>query len=93
MTRTRAAAVPALAATWWFDSTWVSPRLGWVLGEGQEGCPSCVVIRYTDDGGTTWSAVPAPVGRPRNLAPGSYGCLVTWPTSPRLPSPPRSTPA
>ena len=67
---------PSALTTWWLDSTWVSPRTGWVLGEGQAGCPSCAVIRYTGDGGITWSAVPVPVGRPRDLAPGSYGCLV-----------------
>jgi hypothetical protein len=50
-TTTRARAAPASATTWWLDSTWVSPQIGWVLGEGQEGCPSCVVVRYTHDGG------------------------------------------
>lgn len=67
---------PSAVTTWWLDSTWVSPQMGWVLGEGQAGCPSCVVVRYTDDGGTTWSALPVPLGRPRNLVSGSYGCLV-----------------
>ena len=67
---------PSAVTTWWLDSTWVSPRTGWVLGEGQAGCPSCAVIRYTDGGGITWSALPVPVSRPRDLAPGSYGCLV-----------------
>jgi photosystem II stability/assembly factor-like uncharacterized protein len=76
-TTTKATARPAASATtWWLDSTWVSPRTGWVLGEGQAGCPSCAVIRYTGDGGITWSALPIPVSRPRDLAPGSYGCLV-----------------
>lgn len=73
-TRTRAAKTPV--TTWWLDSTWVTPQTGWVLGEGQPGCPSCVVIRQTYDGGTTWSTLPIPAGMPRNLAPGSYGCLV-----------------
>jgi photosystem II stability/assembly factor-like uncharacterized protein len=73
---TTARAAPASATTWWLDSTWVSPQMGWVLGEGQAGCPSCVVVRYTGDGGITWSALPVPLGRPRNLASGSYGCLV-----------------
>ena len=67
---------PSAVTTWWLDSTWVSPRTGWVLGEGQAGCPSCAVIRYTGDGGIIWSALPVPVSRPRDLAPGSYGCLV-----------------
>ena len=75
-TTIRTRATTALATTWWLDSTWVSPQMGWVLGEGEEGCLSCAVIRYSDDGGIVWSAVPAPVGRPRSLAPGSYDCLV-----------------
>lgn len=76
VTTTRGTRATASATTWWINSTWISPQMGWVLGEGQPGCPSCVVVRYTGDGGSTWSAVSVPVGRPRNLAPGSYGCLV-----------------
>jgi photosystem II stability/assembly factor-like uncharacterized protein len=75
-TTSAARAAPASATTRWLDSTWVSPQMGWVLGEGQPGCPSCVVVQYTDDGGSTWSALPVPLGRPRNLASGSYGCFV-----------------
>ena len=75
-TTTMARAAPASTTTWWLDSTWVSAQMGWVLGEGQPGCPSCVVIKHTDGGGITWSALPVPIGRPRNLASYSYGCLV-----------------
>ncbi len=46
--------------TWWVDSTWVSPLTGWVLGEGSAGCPSCIVIKHTEDGGRTWSTVSVP---------------------------------
>jgi hypothetical protein len=65
---------PSAVTTWWVDSTWTSPLTGWVLGEGQPGCPSCAVIRHTDNGGSTWSAVRVPVGRPRVLAASTFAC-------------------
>ena len=60
--------------TWWVDSSWISPLTGWLLGEGKAGCPSCVVIRYTGNGGRSWSAVPTPGGRLALSAATTYLC-------------------
>ena len=61
--------------TWWVDSTWISPLIGWVLGEGKAGCPSCVVIKRTDDGGRRWSSVPAPRAGLSQGCKGSGACI------------------
>ena len=58
---TTSASVASLT-TWWADSTWISPLVGWVLGEGTAGCSACLVIKNTINGGRSWSAVPAPRG-------------------------------
>ena len=58
---TTSASVASLT-TWWADSTWISPLVGWVLGEGRAGCSACLVIKNTINGGRSWSAVPAPRG-------------------------------
>jgi photosystem II stability/assembly factor-like uncharacterized protein len=71
---TTAAASASNARTWWVDSSWISPLTGWVLGEGKAGCPSCVVIRYTDNGGRSWSAVPTPGARLALSATSTYLC-------------------
>lgn len=63
------------ATTWWVDSTWISPLIGWVLGEGKAGCPSCVVIKHTDDGGRDWSSVPAPHAGLSEGCESSGGCI------------------
>ena len=60
--------------TWWVDSTWISPLAGWVLGEGKAGCSTCVIIKYTDDGGRTWTMVPTPAGRTLLSGGSTYTC-------------------
>jgi hypothetical protein len=62
------AAEPAVPANFAATSvTFIGTRTGWVLGQaGTPGdCPiikqDCTSIARTDDGGTTWQGVPAPV--------------------------------
>jgi len=54
-------------------STWISPLAGWVLGEGKAGCSTCVIIKYTDDGGRTWT-MSDPAGRTLLSGGSTYTC-------------------
>ena len=39
-------------------SSFINPEQGWVLGSA--GCGSCISLQATQDGGMTWTALPAP---------------------------------
>ena len=72
--RSTTTAAASNTTTWWVDSTWISPLTGWVLGEGKASCPSCILIRYTNNGGRSWSAVPTPGARLALSTTNTYLC-------------------
>ena len=51
---------PAVGPLTILDSTWTSPRVGWVLASGSCGGPLCAAILHTTDGAATWHRTAAP---------------------------------
>jgi photosystem II stability/assembly factor-like uncharacterized protein len=61
-----------LGGSFLMDLTWVSDRHGWALAAAPCGRELCPRLATTTDGGQTWTALPAPLGR---VGPnGTPGC-------------------
>jgi photosystem II stability/assembly factor-like uncharacterized protein len=67
-----ALARPPLGGSFLMDLTWVSDQHGWALVAAPCGRELCPRLATTTDGGRTWTALPAPLGR---VGPnGTAGC-------------------
>ena len=63
---------PPLGGSFLMDLTWISDQHGWALFAAPCGRELCPRLATTTDGGRTWTALPAPLGR---VGPnGAAGC-------------------